>query len=159
MKQKRKWLIISALAAVALLVVGIIGGTVIANAQTPPSADNQTTFAARVAAILGIDQAKVESAFEQARQDLADEALDARLQKMVENGKMTQEQADQYKEWIKSKPDLPAGLGGPKMFGGCGGERGGCFPGMGGRNFNPDFRPGFAPGFAPGIGPNSAGTD
>jgi hypothetical protein len=70
---------------------------------------------------------------------------------MVENGKITQEQADQYKEWIKSRPDLPAGPGGPKMFGGSGGERGGCFPGMGGRNFNPNFGPRFPP--------DQAGTD
>jgi hypothetical protein len=141
MKLKRKWLFISALAVIALLVAGIIGGAVLANASTPVATDNQTTFAARVAKILGIDQATVESAMTQAREEMRDEAMDARLQKMVGNGKITQEQADQYKEWIKSRPDLPVGKGFPGMMGGRGGDRGGCFPGMGGRDFNRNFAP------------------
>jgi hypothetical protein len=135
MKAKRKWLFIPILAVIALLIIGIIGGSVYANANSPAPSDNQSTFAAKVAKLLGIDQAKVESALTQARQEMKDEALEARLQKMIDNGKITKEQADQYKTWIKSRPNVPAGIGDQNPFGGRGGK-GGCFPGMGGRGFN-----------------------
>lgn len=134
MKLKRKWVFIPILAAVVLLVVGTIGVGVYANTGKSTSSDNNTTFTARVAEILGIDQSKVESAFEQARQEMRDEAMNERLQKMIDDGKITQEQADQYKEWIKSKPDLPAVFDGQHKMGERGGK-GGCFPGMGGRGF------------------------
>jgi hypothetical protein len=140
MHLKRKWLFISLLAAVVLLTVGIIGSAVYAQSSTSTSPANQTTFAARVARILGIEQSQVESAFTQARQEMQDEALNTRLQKMIDNGKLTQEQADQYKEWIKTRPDLPAGLGNGNEWGGRGGM-GGCFPRMGGQNFNPYSTP------------------
>jgi len=31
--------------------------------------------------------------------------MDARLKAMVESGKMTQDQADQYKKWWQARPD------------------------------------------------------
>jgi len=55
---------------------------------------------------------------------MQDEALDSRLQKAVGEGKMTQEQANQFKEWCQSKPDVPFKLG----FGGRGGHRMGGGP-------------------------------
>jgi hypothetical protein len=135
MRLKRKWLFIPVLAAVVLVGIGIIGGAVYANSSASAASDNQTTFAARVAQILGIDQTKVESAFTQAKKEMRDDAMNAQLQKMIDNGKITQEQADQYKAWIQSKPDLPAELGSQGPMGGRG-SKGGCFPGMGGRGFN-----------------------
>ena len=139
MHLKRKWLFISLLAVVVLLVIGIVGGTVYAQSNSTLT-DKQNTFIARVAEILGIDQSKVESAFNQAAQEMRDEAMNARLQQMIENGKLTQEQADQYKTWLKSRPNLPAELGAPNPFGGRG-CMGGCFPGMGGRGFDRNFAP------------------
>jgi hypothetical protein len=143
MNLRRKWLFIPILVVVALLVIGIIGITAYAN--NPPSSDNRTTFAARVADILGIDQAKVESAFTQANQEMRDEAMNSRLQKLIDEGKMTQEQADKYKTWMESRPNMPEGLGNQAPFGGPRGMKG-C-PEMGGRNFN------FGPT------PNSFGTN
>jgi hypothetical protein len=82
----------------------------------------------RVAAILGIEQQKVEDAFKQANREMADKALDKRLQTMVENGRITQEQADQYKDWWTARPDSP--LVNPKQFGrfGLKGGFGRCMP-------------------------------
>lgn len=37
---------------------------------------------------------------------MRDEALDNRLKCLVEKGKITQEQADQYKQWWQSRPDM-----------------------------------------------------
>jgi hypothetical protein len=129
--KKRKWFIVSIIVLALILTVG--GGVVYA--QTSSAADNGTgdSFAARVAAILGIDQAQVEDAFDQARKEMREEALDSRLQKMVEEGTITQEQADQYKEWAESRPDVPAELDAQRGAGFFGGDKG--FPGSGTRHF------------------------
>jgi len=37
---------------------------------------------------------------------MRDEALDNYLKNLVDEGKITQEQADQYKSWWQSKPDI-----------------------------------------------------
>ena len=103
---RSKKVIIIAVSA-ALVLAGSIGGVVYA--QTGNISGNTTsnnTILARVAKILGIDQQKVEDAFAQARKDAQTEALDNYLNNLVERGKITQEQADQFKQWRQSRPDL-----------------------------------------------------
>ena len=99
MRRSKKLIIVAVLAATAVL-GAIIGG--VAFAQTGSASDGSgNTLLARVAAILGIDQQKVEDAVAQAQSDMRDEAL----QKLVEQGRITQEQVDQYKAWLKARPD------------------------------------------------------
>jgi|GEM_PF-1348547 DNA-binding HxlR family transcriptional regulator len=62
---------------------------------------------ARAAEILGIDEEDLENAFKQAQSGLREQALDARLQELVNQGTWTQQQADAFKAWIKAKPDVP----------------------------------------------------
>jgi hypothetical protein len=110
MFKSKKWLIISVVTLAMVVVVGVFAG--VAYAQTPGNGeDGENTFAARVAEILGIEQQQVEDAFQQAREEMRDEAMNARLDKLVEDGKLTQEQADEYKDWIESRPDVPVQLG------------------------------------------------
>lgn len=64
------------------------------------------------------------------------EAMQNRLDKLVEEGIITQEEADQLKEWWESRPDTA--LSGRPFFGGgpCGRGFGGHFgPRMGGFGF------------------------
>jgi hypothetical protein len=155
MWRSKKFIIIAVLAATVVL-VGSTAGVVLARAgsggdsqtgvtQASDNASQSKTLLARVAAILGIDQQKVENAFVQARTEMRDEALDNYLNNLVAQGKITQEQADQYKTWMKSRPDmsqyqqqlrewqeakpditLPGGFGGRGFRGGMnwGGARG-----------------------------------
>ena len=103
MWRRKKFIIIGLLATV--LLVGSIGG--VALAQTGNGDDSQPkTLLARVAEILGIDQQKLEDAFAQAQSDMRDEALDSRLQKLVDEGKITEEEAAQYKAWWQARPDM-----------------------------------------------------
>ena len=51
-------------------------------------------------------------AFSEARSELADEALTQHLARLVEDGKLTQEQADEYAEWWDLRPDTPTPRGG-----------------------------------------------
>ena len=90
--------------AIVLMLVGSVG---VVFAQTENGDDSQPKMlAARIAEILGIDQQRVEDALTQARTEMREEALDSRLQNLVKEGRMTQEQADQYKTWLQSSPDM-----------------------------------------------------
>ena len=120
MWRSKKFIIIAVLAAV--LLAGSVGG--VAFAQTGnESNDSGKTLLARVATIMGVDQKKLEDAFAQAQREMRDEALNSRLQDLVSQGKMTQDQADQYKKWLQSEPQVS--LPGPRGHFGWGGKFGG----------------------------------
>ena len=96
--------------AVVLSVVMLVGGTAgvaLAQSEEDEGLGPRHAVAARVAEILGIDQQELEDAFKQAMSEMREEALDRHLQKLVDEGTLTQEQADEYKEWIESRPDVP----------------------------------------------------
>jgi hypothetical protein len=113
---RKKWWIIIGVVVGLLALAGVAGGLVYAqtnNAQhgSQPATTPGKSLADRVAAILGIDQTKVENAFTQAQKDTQDEALTNWLNSQVTQGKMTQAQADQYKTWWQSRPTTPQGIG------------------------------------------------
>ena len=95
--------------AIAVVVVTAIGFGV-AFAQGNEKGDsNASRLAAKVAEILGLDAAVVDDAIKQAREELRDEAIQKKLNALVEKGQLTQEQADEYLNWIQSKPEgIPA---------------------------------------------------
>ena len=132
MWRRKKFLLVGLLAAV--LLIGSIGG--VALAQTENGDDNQPkTLLDRVAEILvgkgvNITSEQLKDAFTQAQSDMQTEALQNRLQNLVDQGKITQGEADQYLEWQQSRPDVPVGFG----FRSHGGFRGMVGPyGWGGR--------------------------
>ena len=109
---------------IAVLLAGSIAG--IAFAQDSTDSSGNTLFA-RVATILGIDQTKLEDAFAQAQKEMRNEALTDYLDKLVEEGKITRAEADQYRGWWDSKPDALDKLAPGFGFGGRGGGFGpGC---------------------------------
>ena len=127
---KRRWLY--ALLLTGLLVIGITGGTVLAQGGGENSDSPVKSFASRVAGILGLDESQVQDAFSQARTEMQDEALQAKLDRLVESGRLTQEQADEYKGWYDSRPDtLTPGFGGRKFHLGRGFGGHGFHHGMG----------------------------
>jgi predicted transcriptional regulator len=149
MWRSKKFIIIAVLAAVIL--AGTIGGVALAQNSNDNTSKAQTKVAAlldKVAEIYekntgtAIDTAELQKAITEAGKALRDEAFDKYLQGLVDSGKITQEQADQYKNWLNSKPDMPLPFGknsdGGIMpfggmhrgFGGPGGVfRGWCAPG------------------------------
>ena len=100
-----------------ILVLGVAGGVVAAknSDNTPPTTANAApaaieanpddTLIGKVAEILGIEEATLREAFNQARNEIREERLDAYLSKLVADNKITQEQADAFKAWLESKPD------------------------------------------------------
>jgi len=108
MWRSKKFIVIAVL--VAVVAVGSTVGVVLAQDDGSGTTQTQTIWQ-RVAAILGNDGVSVtadqlEAAFTQAREDQRDEAIDARLQALVDSGKLTQEQADAIKAWLAQRPDL-----------------------------------------------------
>lgn len=113
--------------AAVLAAIMVIGGTAgVALAQEDEAGQGwrgalgddvqrrQGALVARVAEILGIDQQQLEDAFRQAQSEFREEALDSRLEELIDEGTLTQEQADEFKAWIEARPDVPRF--GPKGF-------------------------------------------
>ena len=106
---RRHKLIIASVLAATVLLAGSVGGVVFAQTGGTGTTTPGKTMAARVATILGIDQKKMEDAFVQAQKDMRAEDLDTYLKNLVAQGKLTQAQADQYKAWWQSRPNVPVG--------------------------------------------------
>ena len=142
---RSKKLILIALLAVVVL-AGSIGGVVLA-ADDEDETEARVRFGEhfdRVCEIYNaanpeapIDCEALQDAFTQAHDELRAEARErmaeareAFQQKLLEEGKITQEQLDQWEEWLNSKPDIPLPFGpedggGMRKFGGHRGIGGG----------------------------------
>lgn len=141
--RKRKWLIPAVVVSV-LLIGGIVGGVVVAAEDSSDNAESQTPgrfqeLLDRACTIYGeqtgvtINSEQIKDALKQAQEEMRDEALENRLQDLVDEGKITEQEAGQFLEWWQSRPDveLPLpGFGGPGPSGGImqgrGFQRWGC---------------------------------
>ena len=112
---KNKKVILLAALATALLIGSIAGVTL---AQTGSGDESQPdtqyeAFLEKVSEIyqqntgVAIDVQQLKDAFAQAQTEMQDEALQSWLQNLVSEGKITQEQADEYLQWWQSRPDTP----------------------------------------------------
>lgn len=95
---------------------GILGGVAVARADdenTNPTPTGSTSLLDKVAEIyeqktnVAIDSEKLQEAFNEARIALANDARDQFLQKLVEDGKISQEQLDEFEKWLAERPDFP----------------------------------------------------
>ena len=99
-RMKRVWLV----AAVAAIVASVaaIGGVAAADGG---HGEKRSELNARVAEILEMDEQTVADAFDDAREQSAEEAIQAWLDKLVESSKITQEQSDEFVDWYGERPD------------------------------------------------------
>ena len=91
-----------------LAVVGVFAGIA---AQESDADSGKRSFAERVASILGLEAETVKDAFTQAKDEMAGERKDAHLAKLVEHGKLTQDESDAIVAWQDSKPDVEFNFG------------------------------------------------
>ena len=126
MWRSKKLIIVAVLAA--LMLAGTIGGVALA-ADNGDDSEPEARYEAllnRVCEIyqektgVAIDQEALKDAFAQTQSEMQTEALETWLQSLVEEGEITQAQADEYLDWWQAKPDVSFGFG----FGGRGGFRG-----------------------------------
>ncbi len=113
MWRRKKFIVAVALAIVVL--VGGVGGAVLAQDRNEGKNQPQAQHAAlldKVCAIYedktggDIDPEALKDAFAQAQNEMRTEALRNRLQKLVDEDKITQGEATAYKEWLQERPDM-----------------------------------------------------
>jgi hypothetical protein len=138
MWRSKKFILTLALAIIAL--VGGTTGVVMAASGDDGTETQHQALLDRICAIyeentgVAIDSEQLQSAFNQAREEMREQALEEKLAALVEGGKITQEEADQFLEWWQARPDIELqGVMGGLMDGPMGHHyRGGM---MGGGNF------------------------
>ncbi len=138
MRGKRKLALIGLAAVLGLTALGLGINTALAGASdnttgessavvSDNDTDQQTNphdiFVSKVAQKLGLDEETVAAAMDEARDEMRLEALEERLQEAVDEGTITQDEADQILQWEQSRPEALDKLGGP-----------GTGPDTGGRN-------------------------
>jgi hypothetical protein len=134
---RHKKLILIGVLATVLVAGACIGGVALAqdSENNSQSTANISTLWDKVTAILqnkgvNITSEQLKDAFTQAQKDMQSEALQNYLQNLVKQGKINQEQADQYFKWWQAKPDVRIGFGfrGPGRLPGMRGFRGWAKP-------------------------------
>jgi len=95
------------LATVLVTIMLVSSAPAIAMAQEDETPERRGALIAQVAEILGIDQQEIENAMKQAQTELRQENLDTRLQELIAEGTLTQEQADDLESWMNARPDVP----------------------------------------------------
>ena len=73
--------------------------------EPTPQLEGRTGLLVRVADILDIPEEDLINAFRQAQQEMKQEAFIRALDKAVEKGLITREEADEIKEWRENKPE------------------------------------------------------
>lgn len=135
---KSKKVIVSVIVGVIVLVGCLAGSLAFAAEETDVDAEaRHAEMLGRVAVIyeentgVALDTEQLEAAMQQAGEEMRDAAMQERLDALVAEGTITQEEADEYSAWLDARPDsLP--MMGPRGFGGHGprGPHGRMMPGM-----------------------------
>lgn len=102
---KRKRNLLLGLFTAALLALGIAGGAVWAQEGGTEHEGAGQSMASRVAKILGLGEEKVQDAFKQAGREIQDERFQSRMDRLVENGQLTKDEAVEAVAWFQSRPD------------------------------------------------------
>ena len=134
MWKSRKFILLAVLAVVAL--AGSIGGIVYAQEDGEDEAeaadvDPRLALLERIAEKLGIDVEQLIDAVNEAVSEIRDEARLRWMDKVVEEGWLTAEEAQEYSDWWAAKPDIEFdfgdcgplerhAFGGFRIHGGCG---------------------------------------
>ena len=97
--------------ALATLAITIASVSIVFAQDSDKVDSTANKFTTRVAEILGLDVAEVDDAIKRARKELMNEAIEKKLNSLVENGRLDQEQADEHLSWIQSRPDGMRAIG------------------------------------------------
>ena len=120
---RKRWIIVSA--TVALLAIGLVSGAAFAAdaraghfAGALHDADgtsrghgrhglgDSSAVMTRVAEILGIEQATLDSAFATAKDEQAETKFDAKIEGLIDDETLTQDQGDAATGWFEERPSL-----------------------------------------------------
>ena len=101
----------AATGSMAVVAVGVISFSVVIAQGNEGNDSNASKLAIKVAEILGMEAEVVDDAITQARKELRNEAVQHKLNALVEKGRLTQEQADEHFNWIQLRPEGAPAIG------------------------------------------------
>jgi hypothetical protein len=113
----KRFIIILVLLVVAIAVGGTLGGIALTRGNNNSRGQALNVGINRITGLLQPNSDNASGIqglikdFEQARQEIKSEGLDAYLQQLVKDGKITQEQADEIKSWFSARQNTPPSLG------------------------------------------------
>ena len=112
MKRYMKYGIIAIVAVVALSA----GITAVVSAESSEGAAGSDIgpgqiFFSKVASILELDEEELADAFKQTRQEMCEERQEQRLQNAIDEGLITEGEAEQIRGWWDSRPEAMQQLG------------------------------------------------
>ncbi len=117
----RKWLLIGVALAAVLAIAGILGGALLAQRYSSMAGDD---VYARAAVKLGVDAQALEDALTEAWEEVraerkaeAEQRLRDHLNELVEDGKLTREEADEWLDWLLGRSGAGGDFG-KKRWGG-----------------------------------------
>lgn len=107
-----------AIGAVAIAILAATIGGAVAFADSPGGDDEVAAgpaqvFAGKVADALGLSQDEVANAFREARQEMAEGAMQQRVENALEEGIITQDEATEILDWWQDRPEALEKLGPP----------------------------------------------
>ena len=113
MRKHKKVIFITLVTVIVLATtLGMVAFAQADDQSANPTSSHINTLMDKVAAIYqqntgtAIDSAKLQEAFTQAQKELATEAQDLMWQKLIDEGKMTRQQVDDYKAWLNARPNM-----------------------------------------------------
>lgn len=102
-KKKRNQLLV--LFTAVLLALGLTGGVILAQEAGTKDEGARQSMASRVASILGLGEQEVQDAFKQASREMRDERFESRMDRLVEKGQITENEAAEAVNWYQSRPE------------------------------------------------------
>ena len=106
---RKLWIVLPIL--VVLAAVSVIGLTAVFAQADEEGGSGPSKLAVKVAVILGIDATEVDTAIKQATMELRDEFVQKKLDDLVSEGKLTQQQADEKLNSVQSMPSRTLAIG------------------------------------------------
>ena len=103
--RKKKRTVLLGLLAAAVLLLGVAGGAVLAQDVDARHGGAGKGMASRVAGILGLGEDVVQDAFQQAGREIQDERFESRMDRLVEKGQITEDEAKEAVDWYQSRPE------------------------------------------------------
>lgn len=110
------------LIGLAVIMALSFGFTAIASAhstegEAETGKDLRQIFVGKLADILGLDEEQVDDAMQQAKQEMREECEQQRIQKALDEGLITEEEAEQIQGWRDNRPEAMQQLGPGGDFG------------------------------------------
>ena len=101
---KHKKLLVSGMLLTLVMLISVLGGTALASSSDDDGGSQ--SFFGRIAEKLGLTEDELTEAVTETHQEMRQEARQERLAQAVEDGVLTQEDADEVQAWWDARPDV-----------------------------------------------------